>query len=402
MMARFQYKAMDAGGRTTVGTMEAANLADLELRLGRMGLDFIRGNEVRKPVPRLRGRRPQRRDLIAFFFYLQQLTAARVPLIEGLSDLRDTMEHSHFREITASMVEGIEGGETLSSAMQAFPQAFDTITVHLVRAGEESGRLGEVFENLTESLKWQDEQVAQTKNLLTYPMAVALVVVGVIFFLMMYLVPQLVTFIKATGQVLPLHTRVLMGVSDLFVHYWYVIALVPVLLFGGVKYAARVSPRVRYTLDGYKLKLWIIGPILKKTILARFSNYFALLYASRITVLESLRISERIVGNAAISEALRRAGERIADGSGIGDSFEYAGLFPPLVLRMLRVGENTGALDTALLNVGYFYSRDVKESVDRLQALLGPALTIVLAVVLGWVMFSVLGPIYDIITTIRF
>ncbi len=401
-MLRFQYKAMDAAGRTTVGTMEAANIVDLELRLGRMGLDFIRAKEVRQPVARLGAKRLQRRDLISFFFHLEQLTAAGVPLLEGLSDLRDTMEHSRFREMLATMIEAIEGGETLSSAMEAFPQAFDPVTVNLIRAGERSSRLSVVLGSLTETLKWQDEQIAQTKKLLTYPAMLALLVVGVVFFLMMYLVPQLVAFIKPTGQTLPLHTTLLIQVSDVFIGYWYVLLLAPVLLVIGVKYVARSSPALRYFLDDHKLKLWLIGPILKKTILARFSNYFALLYSAGITVLESLRISEKIVGNAAVAEALRRAGQRIADGSSIGESFEYAGLFPPLVLRMLRVGESTGALDSALRNVSYFYSRDVKEGVDRLQVLLGPLLTTVLAAVLGWVMFSVLGPIYDIITTIRF
>ena len=135
--------------------------------------------------------------------------------------------------------------------------------------------------------------------------------------------------------------------------------------------------------------------------MGRFANYFALLYGSGITVLECLRLSQKIVGNQAIAEALGRAGQQIADGSSIGDSFEYAGLFPPLVLRMLRVGENTGALEAALVNISYFYGRDVKESVDRLQALLGPIMTLLLASVLGWIMFSILGPIYELIVTIN-
>ncbi len=400
-MTQFQYKAMDSAGRINVGSMDASNIADLELRLSRMGLDFIRAKEVRKRTPRLPSARIRRRDLISFCFHLEQLTSAGVPIIEGLADLRDTMEHPRFREVLASIIEGIEGGATLSEAMEQFPQVFDRVMISLIRAGEQSGRLTEVFRNLTESLKWQDEQIAQTTRLLIYPSLIAVLVVGLVFFLMTYLVPQLVTFINVMDEELPVHTRVLIRVSELFAGYWYAILGAPLVLVTLAIYAARINPSVAYMVDAYKLRVWLVGPLLKKTILARLANYFALLYASGITVLECLRISQSIVGNQAISEALRRAGQQIADGSSIGDSFEYAGLFPPLVLRMLRVGESTGALEAALLNVSYFYSRDVKESVERLQSLLGPVMTLLLAFVLGWIMFSVLGPIYDLIATIK-
>jgi type IV pilus assembly protein PilC len=146
----------------------------------------------------------------------------------------------------------------------------------------------------------------------------------------------------------------------------------------------------------------VLGPILKKIILARFANYFALMYASGITVLECIRITEGLVGNKAIEEAARRAGRQIANGSSISAGFEYTGLFPPLVLRMLRVGESTGGLDTALLNISYFYDRDVKESMERLETMIGPAMTLILGGILGWVIISVLGPIYDMITKLQF
>ncbi len=399
-MAQYQYKAMDNHGRVNQGLMEAANIADLELRLGRLGLDLIRSKEARRRALR-GGGRISRKDMIAFCFHLEQLTQAGVPLLEGLTDLRDTIEHPRFREVIAAMIESIEGGDTLSGSMESFPSVFDNIMVSLIKAGEATGELAAVFGNLTETLKWQDEQAAQTKKLLTYPSVVAAVVTGVVFFLMIYLVPELVGFVKSMGQELPTHTLVLIAVSDFLVAYWWAVLAFPVVLAGVLKYLMQVSPRVAYVVDDLKLRVWIIGPILKKTLLARFANYFALMYSTGITVLECIRISEDIVANRAVSEALNRAGQQIADGASISNSFEYAGLFPPLVLRMLRVGENTGALDKALLNVSYFYNRDVKESIGRLQTMIEPTMTAVLGGILAWVMFSVLGPIYDLITTIK-
>ena len=171
--------------------------------------------------------------------------------------------------------------------------------------------------------------------------------------------------------------------SDFLVAYWYVVLIAPVALFLTVRYLARVNPRVRFVLDGMKLKIWFVGPILRKIILSRFASYFALLYASGITVLSAVKICEDIVDNAVIADALNRIGAGIADGKSMSESIESVGLFPTLVLRMLKVGESTGGIDGALLNVSYFYNRDVTESIERLQSMIEPIMTVVLGLILG-------------------
>lgn len=394
------YKAMDERGKTTQGQMEAANAADLELRLGRMGLDLINFKEAATKRGHLPGGGVKRRDLIGFCFDLEQLIAAGVPVLEGLSDIRDSVDSPRLKEVIAGLAEAIEGGKTLSGALDDYPQVFDEVFVNLVRAGEASGQVGEVLRNITQNLKWQDEQAAHVKRLLMYPSMIAVVVMLVVFFLMTYLVPQLVSFINTMGEELPAHTRVLLVVSDVFVNYWYILLIAPVVFVLALQFAIRTNPAFQYAVDDLKLRIWVVGPILKKIILARFANYFALMYQSGIAVLECIRITETLVGNRAVADATRRAGRQIADGASISAGFEYTGLFPPLVLRMLRVGESTGALDTALLNISYFYERDVKESIERLETMIGPTMTVVLGAILFWVIISVLGPIYDIITKI--
>ncbi|MDX1433039.1 MAG: type II secretion system F family protein [Gammaproteobacteria bacterium] len=395
-----QYKAMDERGRVALGRMEAVNEADLEVRLRRMGLDLINFS-VAKTKGGAVGRKIPRRELIGFCIQLEQLVSSGVPVMDGLSDLRDSVEDRRLREVIAGMVESIQGGKTLSGAMADYPQVFDNVFVNLVRAGEFSGQVGTVLKSITQNLKWQDEQAAHVKKLLMYPAFVGTVVLLVLIFLMTYLVPQLTSFITMMGQELPLHTRILIGVSNFMVGYWYLVIFVPVAIFILVLAAIKASPGLQYAVDDFKLRIWVVGPILKKIILARFANYFALMYSSGITVLECVRICEGLVGNKAIEEATHRAGRQIADGASISAGFEYTGLFPPLVLRMLRVGESTGALDTALLNISYFYDRDVSESIERMQTMIGPALTVVLGGILMWVIVSVLGPIYDLITKIE-
>jgi len=191
-------------------------------------------------------------------------------------------------------------------------------------------------------------------------------------------------------------------VSNFLVNYWWVVIAVPVIAFFGLRMAMRNNPAVAYAIDHYKLTLPLIGPILRKIILSRFAASFAMMYSSGITVLDAIRSCEEIVGNRPLQNALRIAGQQIADGKNMTAAFTDLGLFPPLVIRMMRIGENTGALDTALLNVSYFYNREVREAIGKLQAMIEPALTVVLGLILGWVMLSVLGPVYDAISKMKF
>lgn len=400
-MALFLYRAVDPDGRIVRGQLDAANDSDLDQRLERLGLEVI---DVREKTIRnftLIKRKIKRQDLITFCFHLEQLTRAGVPLLEGLTDLRDSLDHPQFRQIIANILDEVEGGKMLSDALAQHPAVFDNLFVNLVKAGEQSGRLPEIFSRLTESIKWQDEMIAQAKKAITYPAFVAVVVTGVMFFMMLYLVPQLVSFMKSMGQELPFHTRMLIATSDFFIHFWYLVLAFPFVAYAAVKAAAKSSPAFRYRLDDFKLRVWLFGPILKKIGLARFASFLGLLYDSGISMLQALKICEGIANNLVVSQAIEQAGRQIGEGQGITASFQNTGLFPPLVIRMLKVGETTGALDTALANVSYFYDRDVKDSIARLQALIGPILTVVLGLLMGWIMLSVLGPIYDTISKIK-
>ncbi len=400
-MATYAYKAMNQVGHFVHGRMDAVNLIDLEMRLKRLELDFINGSPV-KQVALFGGGSVSRRELINFCFHLEQLARAGVPIIEGLVDLRDSLVNPRFREVIASLVESIEGGKTLSQAMRDHPKVFDAVFAALIRAGEDSGTLPEVLKGLVDSLKWQDELAAHTKKLVTYPAFLGVVVLGVTFFLMIYLVPKMAGFISNMGQDLPLQTKILIAVSNFFVNYWYVILIVPIVAVLVLQAALRTNPAVRRRFDGMKLRLPVVGDILRKIILSRFAGVFAMLYAAGISILDSIRITEAIVGNVVIREGLEEIGQMIGEGQQITVAFQNVGLFPPLVIRMLRVGENTGGLDTALANVGYFYTRDVRESIERAQSMIEPMMTVIVGVILGWVMLAVLGPIYDVITKLKF
>lgn len=398
---QFAYRAMDTQGKIIRGSIDAVNALDLEMRLRRMNLDLIVGNPSRALKSVQFGSPINRQELINFCFHLEQLLHAGVPIIDALVDLRDSVDKPQFREVLANMIETIEGGKTLSESLIEHPRIFDTVFVSLVRAGEVSGQLGEVLSKLTDNLKWQDEIAKQTRNIVIYPAVTGTVVLGVVFFLMIYLVPKLVTVIRTLESEIATSTKILIAVSNFFVNYWYVALFVPIILIVALGAWAKSSSDLRYRIDQFKLQMPIIGAVNRRIILARFSTFFALMYASGITILECIRISEKIAGNKVIEAGLEQVGRSIADGKSLTEAFQSVGLFPPLVLRMLKVGEATGGLDTALRNVSYFYNRDVKEAIDAVQKLIEPMTILVIGAILVLTLLPVFGPIYDAISKVK-
>jgi type IV pilus assembly protein PilC len=400
-VALFAYRAIDAGGHVSSGNLDAANAIDLELRLKRLGLDLLTFDSVKRSAA-LRSRKVSRTELITFCFHLSQLLKAGVNIIDALTDLRDTVDNAGFRQVIASVLEDIEGGLKLSEAMANHGYCFDNVFVALVRAGEQSGQLTQVLDELSENLKWQDEIASQAKKALLYPSLVLVVIVAVIFVLMTVLVPQLAATFRQLVNTLPRETEILIAISNFFVKWWYLILTVPIAAGVAFWAASRGNERFARSLDALALRLPLLGSIRQKIILARFSTFFAMLYRAGISVLDCIQICEKIVGNRVMEAGLQRVGRSISEGQGISQAFLATQLFPPLVLRMLRVGESTGALDAALLNVSYFYNREVRDSIAKLQTLLGPLTTVILGGLIIGILYSIFLPLYGIFGKMKF
>jgi type IV pilus assembly protein PilC len=399
---RYRYRAIDATGRRVGGHLEAADLADLETRLTRMGLDLLRAQVI--AAPRFKSamtRQIARRKLLDFWFQLKELLRVGVSLQTALGDLRDTHDDP-IKSIAAQLLDGITAGQTLSQAMAALAPVFHPVSVSLIHAGETAGELTRVMEDLIATLKWEDELIAKTQKLLLYPAFVASVVLAAMLFLLLYLVPQLQTFLRQMGETLPLHTRLLFWLADVLRQYgaW----LLPAMLFAfvAVIWFFRHSPAARHRQDAFLLALPLVGDVLRKIALSRFAALFALLYAAGIPVIEAIGVTRNAVGNQIIRQALAASEDAIREGRALSAAFADTGFFPPFVVRMLHVGETTGALDAALANVRYFYNRDVETAVGRAERLIEPLLTLLLGALLGWVMFAVVGPVYDVISHVDF
>ena len=401
-MPDYKFKTIDDAGKVRSDTMIASNPMELEKRLSSMGFDLLSFSEQAKASSYFLFRKSiSKRELINFTFHIEQLLKAGVPLLDGLRDIRDSLDYSHFTDVLQTIIDDIEGGKTLSLAMAEHSHIFDHIYVTLIRIGEETGLLSRVLKELGETLRWQDEMAAHSRKIMIYPAIVTTVVLAVVTFLMIYLMPQLLPFIKAMGTEIPTHTKILLVVSDAFVNYWYLIFGTPFLLYGLLRFMIANNSDFHKRVDGIKLKLWLFGPLMMKIKLARFSNYFAMMYGAGITVLDALKISEGMMDNMVLEDAMYSVREKISDGQQISESFESVGVFPAMIVRMIKVGENTGAMDDALLNVSYFFDREVRESIDKIEPAMMPILTIILGFIMMWIMMAVLGPVYDAVANVK-
>ena len=398
-MPLYKYRASTESGQMNKGQIEALNEFDLEAQLKNIGLLLVSA-QAQKSKKRIVKNLPQR-EIIDFLFQLEMLIRAGVPLLSCLSDMRDEAETDNGRELAGGLTEKIEAGSTFGEAIESYPGIFSPTVVSLVRAGEATGQLPDVLKELVRSLKWQDEMAAQTKKMLMYPSFMIVVISGVVFFLMIYLVPQLIGFMTSTGKPLPLQTKLLIGLSGFIINYWWAILVVPTVMIGVVSTLAASSPKVMFQLHRLQLGLPYVGDVIKKMILARFADTFALMYRTGVPMIEGLVYCQDVSSNLVIKQAITRARERVMTGTALSESFALERLFPSLVLRMLKVGESTGGLDTALNNISYYYTRDINESVGKVQAMIEPALTVAMGLILGWIMVAVLGPIYDTISTMK-
>ncbi|HMN79792.1 MAG TPA: type II secretion system F family protein [Burkholderiaceae bacterium] len=398
----FSYRAIDASGRVVTGRMPAMNERELEARLKQTGLEVIdaRSRKAARFAPL---RRVQRRELIGFCYHMEQTLRGGVLLTDALADLVEGTADRGFRDVLSAMLESVREGSSLSMAMTGHPQAFDEVFIGLIRAGEQSGQLFEAFARIGASLRWQDELTAKLKKIVSYPAFTLVVLLAVASFMLIYLVPQLSGFIKSTsGGELPLQTRILLSLSEAMVAHWPWFLAAPVLfvflVWAGLR---RAGPALRLRLDRLKLRVPLAGSIVEKVALARFASLFGMLYAAGVPVLTSLEVCRGAAGNQWIAHGIARVRELIVDGSGMTEAFQKTQLFPNLVLRMVRIGETTGELDAALANVTYFYNREVEETLQRVQAVIEPMLTVSLGLLLAWLMMAVLGPVYDLIAKVK-
>lgn len=386
-------------GRPVRGVISAANEVDLHNQLQSAGLELLQCAPLQKRKGMLSGisfaGKVKIRDLIQLFMHMEQMQGAGVPLLEALSDIRDTTERDNLRDIMSEIYRDVSEGSSLSEAMGQHPKVFTSLYISLVGAGEETGDLLSSYRQLIKYLKWVDQMQAKVRKATRYPIMVTIVVLITITIMMTVVVPQIVGFLKNLDQEIPWYTTALMSTSDFFVDYWWGVLLSPLIFYGIFKALRMSSEEIAYRFDLWILNMPIFGQLIRKINIARFSQTFGALFASGIDVLHGLEAARKTVDNLAIIDALEGVQEQVHAGSPLSEAFNASGEFPSMVVRMLKVGEESGNLTVVLDQVSEFYTNDVDEAIQGLIAMIEPFLTVFLGGMILWIAVAVFGPIYS-------
>ncbi len=400
---------MNSKGRPIRGVVAAANEVDLHNQLQSAGLELIHCAPLQKKKDgSLKGFHLQKiriRDLIQFFIHLEQMQGAGVPLLDGLADIRDTTDNDQLRDVMSEIYRDVTDGSAFSEAMSKHPKVFTNLYISLIKAGEDTGDLTSSYRQLIKYLKWVDAMQSMVRKATRYPMIVTGVVLLTVVIMMGYVVPQIVDFIKNLDQELPIYTIVLIEVSNFFkspLFYIYgfpvvggaVVILTPILLLFLTRILCKISDGFAYKVDVLLLKVPVAGVLIRKITIARYAQTFGALFAAGIDVMGSLRSARNTVSNRALIEALESVESYVQSGTPLSESFNACGEFPSMVIRMLRIGEETGNLTAVLDQVSEFYTKDVDEAVQAIIAMIEPALTALLGGMILWIAVGVFGPIY--------
>ena len=399
-MSIYAYRAMNESGKSVKGKITAANDMDLESRLKAIGLDLLAGREVRESKT-FNFFGVKLKDKIMFCVHMEQLDRAGVPILEALADVRDSTDSEKMKSVLGDVFESIKSGCLLSEALAKQSKTFDSVFTGLVAAGEKTGKLDESFANLAHHLKWTSEIRRKVRKAMMMPIFTLLVMMASIAVLMIVLVPQLTEFMLNNGFALPWHTRALIATSNFFADYWYAIFSTPFLIYCLVKILKRSFYGFAFNWDKVMLKLPIIGSPLRKIDMARFTHFFSILYTSGIDILECLKVGQQVVKNKVLLDSVVTVRRIVGEGNSLTGALRMSNQFPNLVIRMFKVGEDSGNMKEALEHVNFFLDREVNDAVDNIVGSIKPALTIVAGLLLSWIIVAMFGPLYDSFSKIK-
>lgn len=399
---KFLYQARNKAGDFKKGTVTAASQSKAEQLLTDNGLIIISLKEQK--VSWLDGlqnlsNRVGYKDLVLFSRQFSTLVGARVPIVQSLRILESQVSNKGLVNVTKSLVQSVESGDSLSSALARHPRIFGNIYVSLVRSGEASGKVAESLSYLADQLEKDYDLRSRVKSAMTYPAFVmsALVLVGILMF--KFVLPNLVAVLKEQNAELPFVSKILIQFTDFFQVFWWVVILALVGLAVAARYYAHTRAG-RYAWDKLKMNLPVIGQILEKIYLARFARNLATLVAGGIPIIQALRIISEIINNVIYRDILLDVAMQVTNGKSVGESLAKYKQFPPLVTQMVKVGEQTAQLDTILLKLATFYEKEVDAKVGMLSSLLEPIIMLILGLGVGILVAGVLLPIYNLASAV--
>ena len=401
-MANFKYKIRDKHGRPSTGSIEGESRESVAGHFKQMGYMPIMIEEEKPGVKNINFiqkflNRISQEELIVFTRQLATLQRAGIAILVSLDSINEQVDNPYFKKIIKVITNDVESGKSFSDALSKFPSIFSNIYINMIRSGEAAGMLDDVLDKLANLLEYEQDIKMKVKQAIRYPMLVMITLSIAFPVLILFVIPKFSALFARFNTELPLPTKILIGLHFLLSHYWYLIILAIVAAVVAFRRFIN-TPSGRYAWDSIKLKVPVFGQLLSKISLSRFSRMTALLSSSGIPILSTLEIVKGSVGNMVIADSINNIIEGISQGKGMAEPMKLSGLFPGIVVQMVKIGEETGKMNELLLNVSDYYDSQVSYTVKNLTVLIEPILIFVLGIMVLIMALGIFMPMWDLIS----
>jgi len=395
----YRYKAAGKGGILQKGVLEASSPTELKIRLREHGFSLI---TYSMETSFLFYQKVKPRTLMDLCLHLEQFENAGIPLRESLEELHQLQNTPKLKAILVEIIRDVEGGLLFSHALSKHPSVFDPVFIGLMAVGEKTGQLSFVYRQLFQHLKWVDEVQAQVFKSLRYPAIMATVLFVTVFILMTVLVPELVAFIRNFSRELPLSTRLLIAFSGFLSDHIFLIFGIAGMLVALLFIVFKFHPKGHYWKDCFLDALPLIGPLRRKVALARFCHIFSVMFESGIDILQALQTARKYLKYGQMYTSLETIERLVREGLSLSEAFQRAGFFPPMIVRMVRIGEQTSSLQKTLIHVKDYLDATLKRQVDHSIGLIEPMMILCVGLVMTWIIYSVFFPLYDTLSVLDY
>ena len=400
-MPIFVWKGKTAGGETTAGELAADDRAQLVQMLRKRRISVVNVREKPKGLSLafLKRRSVSTKEMAIFTRQFATMIDAGLPLVQCLDTISKQAENKFLKEVLGQVMQDIESGSTLASALGKHKKVFSNLYTNMVEAGETGGALDTILERLAVHIEKAEALRRKVKGAMTYPVVVLSVALGAAVFMLVFIIPTFARMFSDFGAALPMPTRIVLGVSYVLRTFWWALGAAIFGVVVGVKrfYATTAGKR---KIDGFLLNSPIFGPLLRKTAVARFTRTLGTLMSSGVPILTGLEITAETAGNSVVRSAVLATKAGIQEGDTIAKPLRATGVFPPMVVQMVAVGEETGSLDEMLAKIAEFYESEVDTAVDSLTAILEPAMIVLMGVLVGGMVVAMYLPMFKLVSVI--
>ena len=399
---KIQYRATGKDGKTTQGVLEARDVNEAVGFLRSKGLLPLYVKEVAEQTFSLSRffQKTSNQDVVLFTRQLSSILSSGLTLMQALNILKDQVQNPEMKQIVTSLIADVQEGKTFADAISKYPKVFSPVYISLIRAAESSGFLDKVLLRLADNLEKQQKLKSTIRSALAYPVIVVILMGVVMTVMMLFVMPQLSTLYQQLNIPLPFTTQVVLGVSNFILTFWpFIVGLLLVAGFGYTRWVKTESGKL--IVDSVMLKLPVFGNLIRKTIMAEFARTFGLLVGSGTLVVQSLNESADTAGNVIYRSAIEEIAKRVEKGVTIGDAMAAFDIFPPILVQMVKIGEQTGKLDESLLKVSEYFEREVDGTVKNLTTAMEPFIMIVLGIGVAFLIISIITPIYSLTSNIQ-